>query len=405
VAAKITMPMLGLTMTEGAIRKWWKREGDPVEKGAPLFEVETDKALVDIAAPEDGWLLRVLVGAEQVVPVGTIVGVIGAEKEDISMILGDSVAAPAREASAVVGPVAETPKAARASGPKLISPRARRLAEEHHIDWKDLQGTGPEGQITEKDVQLSIANARASSPPTGARPDTVQALSNTRQIIAGRLTQSLRERAHIYLTMAVDMGAALDSCQKPSASLSTPPSGAPLSINDLIVKAVAICLTEYPWVNSTLVDKELHLHSSVHIGFAVAAEDGTLVVPVLRGVEGMSLSELAKVRRAIVEKATHRRLSAEEMAGGTFTISNLGMYGVEQFTAIINPPETGILAIGAITEEPRVIQGGLFVRPVMRVTLGVDHRVVDGALAAQFLRRCKTLLEQPQLLTASKEGK
>jgi pyruvate dehydrogenase E2 component (dihydrolipoamide acetyltransferase) len=254
-------------------------------------------------------------------------------------------------------------------------------------------------------VQLSIANARASSPPTGARPDTVQALSNTRQIIAGRLTQSLRERAHIYLTMAVDMGAALDSCQKPSASLSTPPSGAPLSINDLIVKAVAICLTEYPWVNSTLVDKELHLHSSVHIGFAVAAEDGTLVVPVLRGVEGMSLSELAKVRRAIVEKATHRRLSAEEMAGGTFTISNLGMYGVEQFTAIINPPETGILAIGAITEEPRVIQGGLFVRPVMRVTLGVDHRVVDGALAAQFLRRCKTLLEQPQLLTASKEGK
>jgi len=404
VAAKITMPMLGLTMTEGTIRKWWKREGDPVEKGAPLFEVETDKALVDVEAPEDGWLLRVLVRAEQAVLVGTIVGVIGAEKEDVRTILGDSVAPPAHEASASVTPVAETPKAARASGTKLISPRARRLAEERHIDWKDLQGTGPEGLITEKDVHFSIANSRASSPPAGARADTVHALSNTRQIIAERLTQSLRERAHIYLTIPVEMGAVLNSCQNPSTDSGAPADSSSLSVNDLVIKAAAICLTEYPWVNSTLVDKEIHLHASANIGFAVTAEDGTLVVPVLRGVEALSLAEIAKARRTLVEKATQRRITPEEMVGGTFTISNLGMYGVEQFTAIINPPETGILALGAISEEPRVINGGLFVRPMMRVTLGVDHRVVDGAQAAQFLRRFKTLLEQPRLLTTSKEG-
>jgi pyruvate dehydrogenase E2 component (dihydrolipoamide acetyltransferase) len=404
VAVEITMPMLGLTMTEGALRKWWKQEGDPVEKGAPLFEVETDKALIDVEAPGDGWLLRVLVRAGQVVPVGTIVGVIGAEKEDISTSVGASVAASAGEASAGPRPVAETPHPAPASRPKPISPRARRLAEEHYIDWKDLQGTGPEGLITEKDVQCSIANPRASSPPAGPRADTVQVLSSTRQIIADRLTQSLHERAHIYLTMAVEMGAALDCCQKPSTDSGGSPGSSPLSVNDLIFKAAATCLTEYPQMNSTLVGKEIHLHPSANIGFAVSAEDGTLVVPVLRGVEALSLVEIAKARRALVEKATHRRITPGEMVGGTFTISNLGTYGVEQFTAIINPPETGILALGAISEEPRVINGGLYVRPMMRVTLGVDHRVVDGAQAAQFLRRFKTLLEQPKLLTVSTKG-
>jgi len=233
----------------------------------------------------------------------------------------------------------------------------------------------------------------------------VQPLSKTRQIIAERLTQSLHERAHIYLTIPVEMGAVLDYCQKPSTDFGAPPGSSPLSVSDLVVKAVAVCLSEYPWVNSTLVEKELHLHSSVNIGFAVSAEDGTLVVPVLRGVERLSLAEIANTRRLLVQKATNRRLSPDEMLGSTFTISNLGMYGVEQFTAIINPPETGILAVGAITEEPQVIQGGLVVRPTMRVTLGVDHRVVDGAQAAQFVHRFKTLLEQPQLLTASKEGK
>jgi pyruvate dehydrogenase E2 component (dihydrolipoamide acetyltransferase) len=301
--------------------------------------------------------------------------------------------------------VAEAPRARQSSGPKPISPRARRLAEEHHIGWKDLQGTGPEGQITEVDVQRAIASLLAAAPPAPSGADTVQVLSGSRQIIAERLTRSVRERAHIYLTVTIDAGAALASCQEPRVASGTPALAGQFSINDLIVKAIAVCLVEYPWVNSTLVDKEIHLHSSAHIGFAVAAEDGTLVVPVLRNVEAMSLVEVAKVRRALVEKALHRRLSPDEMMGSTFTISNLGTYGVEQFTAIINPPETGILAVGAITEEPRVINGGLFVRPVMRVTLGVDHAVVDGALAAQFLRRFKQLLEGPQLSAATKEGK
>ena len=397
MAARIKMPMLGLTMTEGTIRKWWKQEGDPVEKGAPLFEVETDKALVDVEAPEDGWLLRVLVKAEQVVAVGTTVGVIGADKEDITAILAQAVTAPPSETGADLRPHLDAPKPAGPSGPNLISPRARKLAEEHNIDWKGLQGTGPDGQVTEKDVQLRISRP-------GAAASVVQPLSKTRQIIAERLTRSLHERAHIYLTIPVEMGAVLDCCQTPSSDSGAPSRGSQLSVSDHIVKAVAICLSEYPWVNSTLVEKEVHLHSSVNIGFAVSAEDGTLVVPVLRGVERLSLAEIANTRRLLVQKAANRRLAPEEMLGSTFTISNLGMYGVEQFTAIINPPETGILAVGAITEEPRVIQGSVAVRPTMRVTLGVDHRVVDGAQAAQFLRRFKILLEQPRLLAASKEG-
>lgn len=405
MAEKIIMPMLGLTMSEGVIRKWWKQEGDIVQKGTPLFELETDKALVDVEAPQDGLLLRVLVKADQAVPVGSIVGVIGADQEDIAEILAEAVPAPSTKAGSGVLGVADAPKAAGPPSPKLISPRARKLAEDRNIDWKGLRGTGPDGQVTEKDVQLCIATSSSPSPRNGTKPDIVQPLSKTRRIIVERLTQSLHERAHIYLTMPVEMHAALDFCQKPAAGSGTPPASSPFSINDLIVKAVAICLTEYPWVNSSLVGKEVQLHSSVNIGFAVSAEDGTLVVPVLHELEGLSLVDVVKMRRALVDKATSRRLTTEEMQGGTFTISNLGMYGVEQFTAIINPPETGIMAIGAVTEEPRVIKGGLFIRPVMRVTLGVDHRVVDGALAAQFLHRFKTLLEQPQLLTTSKEGK
>jgi pyruvate dehydrogenase E2 component (dihydrolipoamide acetyltransferase) len=398
------MPMLGLTMTEGVIRRWWKREGEPVQKGVPLFEVETDKALVDVESPDDGLLLRVLVGTEQVVPVGTIVGVIGVEKEDITAILAEAVTASPTEAGTDLPPGVDAPKPASPSHPKLISPRARKLAEEHNIEWRSLEGTGPDGQVTEKDVQLRITEL-STKPCRPSAPDVVQPLSKTRQIIAERLTRSLHERAHIYLTIPVEMHAALDFCSQSPADSGTPLESASLSVNDLIVKAVAICLREYPWVNSTLVEKEVRLHSSVNIGFAVSAQDGTLMVPVLRGVEGMSLAEIANTRQLLVQKAAQRRITPDEMLGSTFTVSNLGMYGVEQFTSIINPPETGVLAVGAITEEPRIIQGGLFVRPMMRVTLGVDHRVVDGAQAAQFLRRFKTLLEQPQSLTASKEGK
>lgn len=404
MATKITMPALGLTMTEGVIRRWWKREGEPVQKGVPLFEVETDKALVDVESPDDGLLLQVLVGTEQAVPVGTIVGVIGADKEDISAILAEAVTSPQTDAGTDLPPPVDATRPASPARTKLISPRARKLAKEHNVEWGSLEGTGPDGQITESDVQRSITEPSTKQPRAGTA-DVIRPLSKTRQIIAERLTKSLHERAHIYLTMPVEMYAALDFCNQSPADSGTPLGNASLSPNDLIVKAVAICLREYPWVNSTLIEKEVHLHSSVNIGFAVSSEDGTLVVPVLRGVEGMSLAEIANTRRSLVQKAADRRLAPDEMLGSTFTISNLGIYGVEQFTAIINPPEMGILAVGAITEELRIIQGGLFVRPMMRVTLGVDHRVVDGAQAAQFLRRFKTLLEQPQPLTGSKEGR
>jgi pyruvate dehydrogenase E2 component (dihydrolipoamide acetyltransferase) len=340
---EIKLPMLGLTMEEGFIRQWLKRAGEPVRKGEPIFEMESDKALMEVEAAEDGVLLKILVEPEQMVPVGTVVGLLGAPGES-----------------------------SEPRGRKSISPRARRLAEEHGVEWSEIAGTGPEGIITEQDV-----NARISAKP---------ALPAVRQVIAERLGQSQRERVHIYLTASIDMQEArrLRGGWQPA-----------LSYSDLIIKAAATCLSEFPLVNSSLCGSDLLLHANVNIGFAVAVDDETLLVPVLRDADRKPLAEIAAERRLLVDRARARQLRPEEMSGSTFTISNLGAFGVEQFTAIINPPESAILAVGAIGDEPRVVDGVIAVRPVMRVTLGVDHRVIDGALAARFLARLRALLEQP----------
>lgn len=396
MATRVQMPLLSQTMTEGTITRWLRKEGDAVRKGDPLLEVETDKALMEVPAPEDGVLLKILLEANSTAPIGTVLAMLGAQGEDISSLLTTvPAAAPAETRAEPSVPVAE--KAPAPTGAKTISPRARRLAEEHQIDWRSLQGSGADGQVSEKDIQAWIA--AATTTMTAEPAAAVQPLSRTRQIIAERLTKSQQERAHIHLTMTIDMTAAIalrnELLQKGAAKI----TDAEIAFNDLFAKALGICLTEYPWVNSSWVNEGVRLHSAVNVGLAVATDDNALVVPVIRDVQRLRLRQIAEARSALVKKAREKRLLPEEMAGGTFTLSNLGMYGVEQFTAIINPPETGIMAVGAITEEPRVIQGGIFVRPVMRVTLGVDHRVVDGALGGQFLKRFKALLEQPRELT------
>ena len=402
MATRIRMPMLGLTMAEGTILRWLKKEGEHISKGEPLFEVETDKAIAEVEAPEEGFLIKILAEAEQTVAVGATVGVLGKPHEDITSLLEAAPAVQPNDASNLRPEKQASPEHPRTATHKLISPRARKLADGHRLDWKNLRGTGPEGQVTEEDIHALIA-AMEEAKGTLA-PAVVRAvpLARVRQMIADRLTKSLQERAHIYLTVRIDMTRPLEMCHELARSGEQVRQGA-VGVNDLFIGALGICLTEYPWLNSSLVGQEVHLHSSVNVGFAVAPDDHSLVVPVIRDVQNRDLDQIATVRRRLVGKALKNELSLDELTGGTFTLSNLGMLGVEEFTAIINPPETAILAIGAIVQEPSVVNGGLFIRSAMRVTLGVDHRVVDGALAARFLQRFRNLLEEPRQLIQSKE--
>ncbi len=376
--SRLVLPQFGLTMTEGAIARWLRREGEQVRKGDILFEVETDKATMDYEAPEDGVLTKILVEAGTTVPCGTLVGLLNEEAAEAG---GPGGPAPEAVAPAPAAPAAVTAAPARASGRKTVSPRARRLAAEHGVAWETIEGTGDGGQVTEKDVQTFLARQRTAEAPE--RPTAVK-LSRHRRILGERLVASQRERAHIYLKATIDMTAARQL------------HAGGVNYNDLFVKALALCLEEFPLVNASLHEDVAELHDTANIGLAVAAGDDHLFVPVLRAAARKSLAELRREREALTAKARAMKLAPEEMSGGTFTLSNLGMYGVEEFTAIVNPPETGILAVGAITDEPRAVDGAVAIRPVMRAVLGVDHRLVDGALGARFLARFRALIEDPQ---------
>jgi len=390
MATKVLMPMLGLTMDEGTITAWLKQEGDAVEKGEGLFEITTDKANVQVEAPAGGFLLRIMEKAERTVPVGFPVGIVGAEDEDITVLLQESHDGPKppdTEEKAVTASIGGDNGGKRV----LITPRARKLAEAHHLDWRKLIGGGHEGLITEEDVQAQL-DGRGEREHAPAGSVTSVKLPAGRKIIAERLRQSQRERVHIHLTIPVDMTNLLELRRDLLAV------GRTVSLNDFFVKALGICLQESPGLNASLNGDEIILHHSVSIGFAVAVDDDHLVVPVVPAVEEKSVFQIADQRRGLVDKAKQGKLMPAEITGATFTLSNLGAYGVEQFTAVINPPETGIMAVGAVIEEPRAVDGQVLIRPIMRATLGVDHRLVDGAQAARFLSRFRDLLEKPQAM-------
>ena len=390
MATKVLMPMLGLTMDEGTITAWLKQEGDAVEKGEGLFEITTDKANVQVEAPAGGFLLRIMEKAERTVPVGFPVGIIGAEDEDITVLLQESHDGPKpldTEEKAVTASIGGDNGGKRV----LITPRARKLAEAHHLDWRKLIGGGHEGLITEEDVQAQL-DGRGEREHAPAGSVTSVKLPAGRKIIAERLRQSQRERVHIHLTIPVDMTNLLELRRDLLAV------GRTVSLNDFFVKALGICLQESPGLNASLNGDEIILHHSVSIGFAVAVDDDHLVVPVVPAVEEKSVFQIADQRRGLVDKAKQGKLMPAEITGATFTLSNLGAYGVEQFTAVINPPETGIMAVGAVIEEPRAVDGQVLIRPIIRATLGVDHRLVDGAQAARFLSRFRDLLEKPQAM-------
>lgn len=409
MAIELIMPKLTQTMDEGKLISWLKHEGDRVEKGEPLFVVETDKAAVEIEAPAPGILARVLVEPGAVLPVNALIGYIASPDET----LPDPPLSPQPARAQPAAPVGEsTPEALpirRQDRDIKASPVAKKLAEEYGIDLRELVGTGPEGRIIGEDI-LAIVSARertAAALLTEAANQTVASkmpadegrrvvLRGMRKAIAEQMTYSARTAPHVTITMEVDMTDAVRMREHLLTEIERV-ANVRLSLNHLLLKAVALALKEHPMLNSRWTDEGLYLFDQVNLGVAVAVEEG-LVVPVLRNANSLNLADIAKQAVYLAERAKEHRLSQEEFSGGTFTVSNLGMYGVEAFTPIINPPETAILGAGQCVKKPVVLNDELVLRWMMTLSLSFDHRVADGAQAAQFLARVKDILEQPTIL-------
>jgi pyruvate dehydrogenase E2 component (dihydrolipoamide acetyltransferase) len=406
MANEVKLPRLGQGMESGTIVKWLKSAGEHVEKGEPLYEVDTDKATQEVEAEASGVLLAIEV-AEGEVPVGQVLAFIGEPGESVEISHVPSEPPPAEPVPGEApAPEPATPEgsfrtaingAREATGRIKASPLARRMARERGIDLEALTGTGPDGRIVAEDVERAeIAPAPAEAPTPVALPiaagevESVP-LSNIRRTIARRLTEAWQVPA-FQLTVSVDMTHANTLVER-SRELS--PS-VRVTITDLLARVCARALMRHPDVNVQFAGESLLRFPSANVGLAVAAPQG-LVVPVIHSVERLSLEEVAQRRGDLVERARDGALQVADMEGGTFTISNLGMFGVEQFSAVLNPPQAAILAVGATVDRPVAVAGEVVVRPMMTVTLTVDHRAVDGAPAADFLRTVKTFLEDPAL--------
>ncbi len=418
------MEALSPTMEEGRLVKWLKNEGDAVKSGDLLAEVETDKAVMELSARGDGILRKRMIEEGTTAAVGSLVGIIASADEDIASLVGGAtaaptsaaltapvVAAPAAAAPAVAAPAAPAPAAPSAPAGRVIaSPLARRLAGDQGVDLGGLQGSGPGGRIVKRDIEAAMAGGapKAQAPSTGRvasagsrLPSPVsgeeyhdEPLTQIRKTIARRLAESIGPIPTFYLTAEFDLARAAEM-RAAAAELG---DAYKFSFNDLILKATATALSQHPEVNAHWLGDRIRYFNTVHLGMAVATDDG-LIVPVIFNAEQKRMSEISAESKALAKKARERKLKPEEFTGSTFSVSNLGMMQIEQFTAIINPPEAGILAIGAI--EDRVVvapDGGFAIRKKLRVTMSCDHRVIDGAVGAKFLQTLRRLIENPLLL-------
>lgn len=409
----IEMPSLSSTMKKGKVVKWHKREGDFVNKGEILFEVQTDKVNVEVDSLVTGFLRRVLLREGLEAPVHTPIAVISESMdEDISPYAEPRAAVGAQAAAGAGAAVSEIPRPERlmtAKGERIrISPLARKIAEEKGMDIRSIRGTGPEGRITRQDVERALA-VPPGKPPVPEKMEPAAAagmmkeefedieLTPMRSIIAARLQQSKVTAPHFYVDVYAD-GTALkqarDELQKRLEK-----QGARITLNAVLIKIVSHALGEFRAVNVSFLGDRIRLHRAVHIGLAVAVDEG-LVVPVIRNTGTKSISQISREAADLAARARGKRLLPHEYEGGTFTITNMGMFGVEGFHAIINPPESAILAVGALVLRPAVVEGEIAVRPMMKLCLSVDHRAIDGALAARFLARVKEMVEAPLLMLA-----
>ena len=433
---QILMPALSPTMTEGNVASWLKNEGDSVQAGDILCEIETDKATMEVEATDEGTLGKIVAPAgTEAVPVNAVIGLILEEGEDASALAGAEAAAPApaAPAAAPAEPAAEAapaPKAEAAApavpspggngatppapqrepGARIFaSPLARRMAKQAGLTLEAIAGTGPNGRIVKVDVEAAIAAAAAAPAaavaepapaaapaPTPAAPAAVAyqdaPASTMRKVIAQRLQEAKREVPHFYLTVDCEVDALLET----RAQLNERSDAYNLSVNDFVIRAAALALRKVPAANASWVDGALRQYQSADVSVAVAIEDG-LVTPIVRNADGKGLAEISAEVKELAGRARAKPmgLAPEEYQGGTFSVSNLGMYGIKEFAAIINPPQSMILAVGTAEQRPVVKDGALAVATMMSCTLSVDHRVVDGALGAQFLQAFKGLIEDP----------
>jgi pyruvate dehydrogenase E2 component (dihydrolipoyllysine-residue acetyltransferase) len=394
MANEVKLPRLGQGMEAGTVNKWLKSEGDTVEKGEPLFEVDTDKVTQEVESDFAGVLLKIVLPSGEA-PVGQTIAYIGDRGEDVP----EAEPAGAGSASEVPPPAAESPVRTSASAPAearsnggrvKASPLARRIARERGIDLHALQGTGPEGRIVAEDVERGqVAVPAPAAVPTGEIESVP--LTNIRKTIARRLTAAW-EAPVFQLTVSADMMRANELVAR--ARELNP--DVRVTVTDLLAKLSAHALMRHRDVNVQYTEEALLKFPTANIGIAVAAPQG-LIVPVVRSVERLSLAELATARGELVGRARESKLTTQDLEDGTFTISNLGMYGIEQFVAVLNPPQAAILAVGATIDTPVVREGAVEVRPMLTMTLTVDHRAVDGATGADFLRTLKQFVEEPAL--------
>ncbi len=399
MATKIVMEALSPTMEEGRLVAWKKKEGDPVKAGETLAEVETDKAVMELVSRSDGVLRKIVLAEGSTVPVGALVAIVGTAEEDIAnlvSVLATTTPAPAVAAPPAAVPTAHNPQPTTASSRLRSSPLARRLAREKGVDLTLVTGSGPAGRIVKRDVEAArgavaaVAAPRAAAPamPEGGFRD--EPLSTMRKTIARRLAQSLGPVPHFFLTSEIDMERAWEAREQ----LKGLGEAYQISFNDLVVKAVALALRHHPAVNAAFLDDRIRTYGDVHVGIAVAVEDG-LITPVIRHADRKGLLEIAAESKQLAERAHQRKLQPDDYTGATFTVSNLGMFDIDEFTAVINPPEAGILAVGRIAQRAVAVDGALQVRRTMRVTMSCDHRIVDGATGAKFLKTLKLMLENP----------
>lgn len=422
MAEIVRMPKLSDTMTEGVVAEWHKNVGDQVESGEVLAEIETDKATMEFESFQDGVLLHIGVDKGATAAVDSILAILGEAGEDVSGLLAAEAEAPAAAAPApepapapapapveaapapapapVAAPAPAVAPAAKlaapapsANGKIKASPLAARLAAERGIDLGRVAGTGDGGRIVKRDIEGYVP------APTAAGLGAVESstdfpVTQMRKTIARRLAESKFTAPHFYLKLSVDMGAAVEARQAINAE-----EGVKVSFNDMVVKAVSLALKKHSAVNSAWMDTHIRQNDHVHIGVAVAVEDG-LLVPVVRHADRKSLTEIGAEVKDYAGKAREKKLQPSDWEGNTFTISNLGMFGIEDFTAIINPPDACILAVGGISDVPVVKDGAVVPGKVMKLTLSCDHRVVDGATGAAFLQEVKSLLEHPVRMLA-----
>lgn len=409
MATNLVMPALGYDMTHGAIARWLKKEGDSVKQGEAIAEVDTEKATVEIQSFGSGVLQKILVAAGNDIPVGTVIGIVGAPGEKMStpsaspMPVRDAISPPPLTKGREVGiPPVQTTHSASPKGDGWIkaSPLARRIAEIEGVSLADIAGTGPEGRITEKDVKSFLAQRRVGrpaaspvppSPAIGGADGEVVGLTRIRQTIARRMAESKTTVPHFYVTFDIDMTNAMQMREQLN-NLAKPEEK--ISVNDIVLAAVARTLVKWRYFNASFQGDKLSIHAQINIAIAVAREDG-LLTPVMQQVDKKSLKEIAREAKALAERTRANKMLAQDLVGSTFTVSNLGMFGVEEFSAIINPPEAAILAVGAVRKAPIVVEDQVHIAQMMKATISVDHRVADGAQAAQMMRDLKLLLENP----------